>query len=62
LIIEGLIKGAGFEDVVLTTTTENINVVVKSSELSTSDVAKIANIVQQQTQKSLDNIKIIPAA
>ena len=62
LIIEGLIKGAGFEDVVLTTTTENINVVVKSSELSSSDVAKIANIVQQQTQKSLDNIKIIPAA
>ena len=62
LIIEGLIKSAGFEDVVLTTTTENINVVVKSSELSSSDVAKIATIVQQQTQKSLDNIKIIPAA
>ena len=62
LIIEGLIKGAGFEDVVLTTTSENINVVVKAANLSSSDVAKIATIVQQQTNKSLDNIKIIPAA
>ena len=62
LIIEGLIKGAGFEDVVLTTTTENINVVVKASELSATDVAKIAKIVQDQTGKSLDNIKIIPSA
>ena len=62
LIIEGLIKGAGFEDVVLTTTTENINVVVKASELSATDVAKIAKIVQDQTGRSLDNIKIIPSA
>lgn len=62
LIIEGLIKGAGFEDVVLTTTTENINVVVKASELSAVEVAKIAKIVQDQTGKSLDNIKIIPSA
>ena len=62
LIIEGLIKGVGFEDVVLTTTSENINVVVKASELSSTDVAKIAKIVQDQTGRSLDNIKIIPSA
>lgn len=62
LVVEGLIKSAGFEDAVLTTTSENVNVVVKASELSTTDVAKIAKIVQEQTGKSLDNIKIIPAS
>lgn len=62
LVVEGLIKSAGFEDVVLTTTNENVNVIVKASELSAGEVAKIAKIVQEQTGRSLDNIKIIPAA
>ena len=62
LVVEGLIKSAGFEDVVLTTTSENLYVVVKACDLSTTDVAKIAKIVQEQTGKSLDNIKIIPAS
>ena len=62
LVVEGLIKSAGFEDAVLTTTSENINVVIKASELSAGEVAKIAKIVQEQTGKSLDNIKIIPSA
>ena len=62
LTTEGLLKGLGFEDVVLTTTNENVNVIVKASELSAGEVAKIAKIVQEQTGRSLDNIKIIPAA
>ena len=62
LVVEGLIKSAGFQDVVLTTTSENVNVIVKASELSASEVAKIARIVQEQTKKSLDNIKVIPAS
>ena len=62
LVVEGLIKSAGFEDAVLTTTSENINVIIKASELSAGEVAQIAKIVQEQTGKSLDNIKIIPSA
>ena len=62
LVVEGLIKSAGFEDAVLTTTSENVNVIIKASELSTGEVAQIAKIVQEQTGKSLDNIKIIPSA
>ena len=55
-------KSAGFEDVVLTTTNENVNVIVKANELSAGELAKIGKIVQEQTGRSLDNIKIIPAA
>ncbi len=62
LVVEGLLKSAGFEDAVLTTTSENVNVIVKAGELSAGELAKIGKIVQEQTGKSLDNIKIIPAA
>ena len=62
LTTEGLLKGLGFEDVVLTTTNENVNVIVKANELSAGELAKIGKIVQEQTGRSLDNIKIIPAA
>lgn len=60
LVIEGLIKSKGFEDVVLSTTNENINVIIKQEELTTSEIAQIVQIIQEQTGKSLDNIKIIP--
>ena len=60
LVMEGLIKAKGFEDVIVTTSNTNINVIVKSSELQSSQVAQIVSIVQEQTSKSIDNIKIIP--
>ena len=60
LIMEGLIKAKGFEDVIVTTSNTNVNVIVKSTELQSSQVAQIVSIVQEQTSKSIDNIKIIP--
>ena len=60
LVMEGLIKAKGFEDVIVTTSNTNINVIVKSSELQSSQVAQIVSVVQEQTSKSIDNIKIIP--
>lgn len=62
LVVEGLIKGMGFEDAVLTTTNGKVNVVVKASELTETDANKISKIVQEQTGQSLDNIKVIPSA
>ena len=63
LLIEGLIKSVGFEDVVLTTTSENINVIVKAKaeDLTEAQIGQIATIVKEQTNKSLSNIRIIPA-
>ena len=60
LVTEGLIKAKGFEDVIVTSSTSCINVIVKSAELTSAEVAQIVTIVQQQSGADLDNIKIIP--
>ena len=60
LVMEGLIKSKGFEDVIVTNSASNVNVIVKGTNLESSQVAQIVEIVKQQTSKSIDNIKIIP--
>ncbi len=60
LVTEGLIKAKGFEDVVVTNSNSCINVIVKSAELKSSEVAQIVSIVQEQSNVGLENIKIIP--
>jgi len=60
LVTEGLIKAQGFEDCIVTTSSSSVNVIVKSGELTSSEVAKIVNIVKDQTGAKIDNIKIIP--
>ena len=62
LVVEGLIKGLGFEDCVMTMTPQNINVVVKSNSLQESEVAQIVSILQSELSVSLENIKIMPVA
>ncbi|MFA6859841.1 MAG: SpoIIIAH-like family protein [Clostridia bacterium] len=61
LVMEGLIKAKGFNDVIVTSSTNNINVIVRSIDaLEASEVSQIVAIIQEQTSKSIDNIKIIP--
>ena len=60
LVMEGLIKAKGFQDVIVTNSANNVNVIVKGANLESSQVAQIVEIVKQQTSKSIDNIKIIP--
>ena len=60
LVMEGLIKSKGFEDAIVTNSNTNVNVIVKSASLESSQVAQIVSIVKEQTSKSLENIKIIP--
>lgn len=60
LVIENLIKAKGFQDVIVTNSSDNINIVVKSAELQSSEVAQIVSVVQEQTKADIDNIKIIP--
>lgn len=59
--VEGLIKAKGFEDIIVTSTATNVNVIVNTAEnLESSQVAQIVSIVQEQMGTSLDNICIIP--
>ncbi len=60
LYLESNIKMKGYEDVVVSLTDNFVNVMVKSSELKDDQVAQIVKVVQDQTKKSIDNIKIIP--
>lgn len=60
LYLEGNIKAKGFNDVIVSMSNNFVNVMVKSAELSDAQVAQIVQVVQEQTSKSIDNIKIIP--
>ena len=58
LILEGLIASAGFKDAIVTGSSENLNVIVKSDGLTSADVAKILTIVVDETKMNATNIKI----
>ena len=62
LLLENLIKAYGFEDVVVVIglQSENINVITKTSDLSTEDAIIIYSILQEEVNASPENVKIIP--
>lgn len=60
LVVEGLIKAKGFDDCVVTISSSNVNAVVKSKALSSTEVAQIVGVIQSQLGTSIENIKIIP--
>lgn len=61
LILEGMIAATGYEDVIVTSTDDNMNVFVKTSTGLTSDeVAKILSILVTEAKVLATNVKIIP--
>ncbi len=62
LVLEGLIKAKGFQEVAVTmaSSSDNINVVVKSAELKQEDVANIYSVIASETSAKHSNVKIIP--
>jgi stage III sporulation protein AH len=58
--IENLIRAKGYNDAVVLLQDKVVTVVVRSKELATDDVAKIAELVSRNTGISLQNIVIIP--
>ncbi len=60
LVLEGLIRSLGFEDAIVTSTTENLNVIVKCSELTGTQATQIKEIVVSETGISTLNLRIIP--
>ncbi len=57
--IETVIKSKGFEDAIVVIGDNNINVVVKSSDLLQSQTLQIQDAVVSETKASLENIKIV---
>ena len=62
LLLESLIKAQGFEDVVVTIglNSENVNVIVKSADLTLDDAIKIYSIIEDEAIATSENVKIIP--
>jgi len=61
LVTEGIIRGKGFSDAIVTTSSSNVNVFVQSAELTSGEVAQITSVVTQQLGVEIDKIIIIPA-
>ena len=60
LVLESLIKSLGFEDAVVTSTTENVNVIVKCEEMSGTQANQILEIIVTETETKATNVRIIP--
>lgn len=60
LVLEGLIKSLGFEDAIVTASTENINIIIKSDELTEAEVAQVLDIVVSETNKTALDVRILP--
>lgn len=61
LVTEGIIRGKGFEDAIVTSSSSNVNVFVKSAELTSVEVAQITSVVTEQLSVDIDKIIIIPS-
>ena len=59
LVTEGIIRGKGFEDAIVTSSSPNVNVFIKSAELTQSEVAQITSVVTEQLGVEIDKIIII---
>ena len=60
--LEGLIKAKGFEDCIVTASTENVNVIIKKAEINEEEVAQILSVVVNESGRAAKNVKIIPIA
>lgn len=60
LLVENTIKGYGFTDCIVTSSNENVNVIVEAESLTSAEVAQIVSVVQEELKANIKNIKIIP--
>lgn len=61
LIVEAIIKGKGYDDVVITTSSSNVNIFVKSQELTKQEVAQISSVVTEQLKVDIEKVIVIPS-
>lgn len=58
MICENLIKNKGFEDVIIFSNNNSINVIVKATSLQTQAIAQIQNIISRELNAEIQNIHI----
>ncbi|MBR2614051.1 MAG: SpoIIIAH-like family protein [Clostridia bacterium] len=62
MLLETLIKAYGFEDCVVTmgVNSSNVNVMVKTSDLTQEDAILIYSIIEEEQISTFENVNIIP--
>ena len=60
LVIESLIKAKGFEDTIVTMSTENINIIVDQPELEAAQVSQILGIILEETDYAATQVVVVP--
>ena len=58
--LEGLIKAYGFDDCIVTISDNNVNVVIKDSELTLEETAQVLAIITEQTEYTAADVVVIP--
>ena len=58
--LEGLIKAYGFDDCIVTISDNNVNVVIKDSELTMEETAQVLHIITEQTEYTAADVVVIP--
>lgn len=60
LVLENLIKAKGFDDAVVTMSTNNVNVIVKQSELNSEQASQILSIILGETSYTATQVVVAP--
>ena len=61
LTVENLVRGKGFDDVIVSMHAGSVNVIVGADTLNDEQVAQILDIVLRETGESAENVKISTA-
>lgn len=59
MICENLIAIKGFEEAVILSNGESVNVIIKTKELGTEEIAQIQNIITREMETKIENIHIM---
>ncbi len=59
LVLESIIKAKGFDDAVVTMSTNNLNVIVNKAELTSQDVAQIVGAMLSETDYARNQVYVM---
>lgn len=60
LVLEGLIKAKGYDDAVVTMSTNNINIIVNKAEFTSDDAGSILGVVLAETDYKATQVVLVP--
>lgn len=60
LVLENLIKSKGFDDAVVTMSTDNVNVIVNKAELTSEEASQILGVILGETDYTAVQVVLVP--